>query len=294
MSVIPFLPGLFCASKACNATCSKVPIIEYVKENEEVLKERAVYIRGSEQYDEIIKDFSGYNIKTELQPFFDRIEMRKDLVIIEKIDPSLGSAAGSNSFIISDIIIFVSPNLCDVDKEACHWVIKHEAGHIKNNDHVTRNLVPAICSTAAAILFKAFSMPIVRALCFTTGVAVVTHYIFLQYSEGKADDLAIKESSPQELKAARRVFMSLKASNLENRNTIRKKISISPDGEDRFRFSHPSHRSRLKKVESALREQNIKIDDQEESEKIKKLTAFINEADNRKTKDQKKGHTEVS
>ncbi len=291
MSVIPFLPGLFYALEAYNSTCSKMPVFEYFEGIEGLIKERTVYFyKGSKKYDEIVKTLPGYNtgqkIKNELQPFFDRIGMRKDFIIIEKVDSSLGSAVGSNFFTESDVVIFVSPGLWDIDKDACRWVIKHEAGHIKNNDLFMGNLVPAIFSTVAAISSKAFSIPVIPAFFFTAGVTIVTDKIFSQYCEGKADDLAIKEGSPEELKAARGALMSFKASNLESRNTRKKKIRISPDGEDRLCFSHPSHGSRLKKVESALRRRNIKIDHQEESEKVEKLTVFMNKF-NEKIKDEK-------
>jgi len=238
---------------------------------------RRVY-KGSEEYDQLIKTLPGYNIKTELQPFFDRMGIRKDLIVTEKLNLGFCSAQGTNFFTKGDAIIWVTPNFQNVDKDACHWVMKHETCHIKNNDCFTMPLIPAICSIAAAT-FSTFLMPVIPTLFVTISVGFIAQAIFSQYREGKADDLAIAESSAEELKGGRRFLMSSRVSNLESRKTIWKKLVISSTGENRLDFLHPSTASRLRKIEHALQQQNIEIDGQEESEKIAKLKNLIVETD---------------
>lgn len=145
-------------------------------------------------------------------------------------------------------------------------------------------LVPAIsslaaailCTVAAAICFStiiampvgaAILIPVGAALLVTAAVGLVAQAIFTQHREGKADDLAIAESTDEELKGGRRFLMSVNAANLEAtrtywgvRKTIWDKITISSTGENRFDFLHPSTASRIRKIELELKRRNINID----------------------------------
>ncbi|CAF22787.1 M48 family metalloprotease [Candidatus Protochlamydia amoebophila] len=266
MFVLPFLSSPCGYSlQAYKSTCIEIPIIVI----DGLFNQKRVY-RGSQEYNQQIKSFPGYNIKTELQPFFDRIGIRQDIIVIERLNLGFCGAQGTNFFTKGDAVIWVAPKFHKVDKGACHWVMKHEACHIKNNDCFTMPLIPAICSIAAAT-FSAFMMPIIPALLITMSVGFIAQAIFSQYREGKADDLAITESSVEELKGGRRLLMSLQQTNLESRTTIWKKLVISSSGENRFDFLHPSTASRLKKIERALQQKDVQIDEGEEVEKIVKL-----------------------
>ena len=230
-----------------------------------------------ESFDEKVKANPGHKIKTQMQPFFDQMGIRKDLIVVEQPNPGFCMAVGTNSFTKGNAVIVVMPGFQEVDKDACHWVIKHETAHIKNNDLFTMSLVPAISSLAAAILstvgaavcFSIIAMPIGAAILIPVGAALlvtgivgfVAQAIFSQYREGKADDLAIAESTDEELKGGRRFLMSLNAINLRSRKTIWDKIIISSNGENRLDFLHPSTASRIRKIELALQQRNIKIDD---------------------------------
>lgn len=278
MSVIPFLLG------ACNyslpaykSTRVEVPMVANTsfESRRVVFGPRRVY-KGSKEYDQRMKNLPGYNIKTELQPFFDRMGIRKDLIVIEQLNIGFCTSQGTNFFTKGDAAIWVAPDFNNIDKNACHWVMKHEICHIKNNDCFTLHLVPAICSIAAAI-FSTFLMPVIPALLVTASIGFIAQAIFSQYRERKADDLAIAESSAEELKGGRRFLMALKASNLNARKTIWRKIITFPTGENRLDFLHPSIASRLKKVEHALQQQNVVINHQEESAKIAKLNNLIDE-----------------
>ncbi len=91
----------------------------------------------------------------------------------------------------------------------------------------------------------------------------------------KLTDLAIAESSIEELKGGRRFNIALKAANLEARKTLWQKIIISSTGEARLDFLHPSIESRIRKIEHVLQQKKLEIDEQEELKKIAKLTNFV-------------------
>lgn len=280
MFTLPFLfSPLSFSYQAYKSTRVEVPImknnhITFLGTN--VLVDQSQVYKGTEEYDQVIKTLPGYNIKIEMQPFFDRMGIRKDLIVTEKLNLGFCTAQGTNYFTKGDAIIWVAPNFQNVDKEACQWVLKHETCHIKNNDNLTIALIPAIYSIAAAI-FSTFMLPIIPAIFITLLVGFIAQVIFTRYREGKADDLAIAESSPEELKGGRRFLMSLKETNLEARNTIWKKISISSTGEIRLDLLHPSIASRVRKIEHALQQQNIQVDEEEESKKIAKLKTLQTE-----------------
>ena len=245
---------------------------------------------SSEEYDKIYQTRPGYKIKTELQPFLDRIGIRKDLIITGEIyEGHVASAMGTNYFNKGKAIIQIAPNFQHVDKDAYHFVLKHEIGHIKDNHVFTEPIVFAICSIAAGIFFVylapastlplfLFAVKLIGITCTILTIHKIAIIIFSQYCEREADDFAIAESSDEELKGGRRFFLSSLEQNLEYRKTIKtiwNKIFTSSTGELRFGISsHPSFSSRIKKIEDALKQRNVQIDDQEESAKIVKLANF--------------------
>ena len=74
-------------------------------------------------------------------------------------------------------------------------------------------------------------------------------------------DFAIKHRSDEELKGGRRFLMALQKVNIERRNTVWERIVVSAKGKNRLDFLHPSIASRIEKIESALRDRKIQIDD---------------------------------
>src|SRR3989338_5449157 len=77
--------------------------------------------KNPERYSQLIQRLPGSNIKKEMQPFLDRVGIRKDLMIIEKLNSGFCAAVGTNFFTQGDGIIVVSPNFQNVDKETCYW-----------------------------------------------------------------------------------------------------------------------------------------------------------------------------
>ena len=67
--------------------------------------------KGTQEYEEAIKQLPGYRIKEAMQPFFDKIGIRKDIIVVEDVNPGLCAAVGTNDFTQGDATIFVTPNL---------------------------------------------------------------------------------------------------------------------------------------------------------------------------------------
>lgn len=264
--IIPFLtsPGSY-ALQAYKQACFKSPW-----QKQTGLRES----KGDLDYNQTEESLSGNDIKTEMQPFLDKERIRKDLIIEEV--PNLGfcSALGTNMFIKSDAAIVVSPGFYAADKEACSWLMKHEINHIKCNDAFIGPLVPAICSTAAAV-FGTYSMSLLPATFLTISVGWVAEFLFSQWREGKADDFAIANSCGEELKGGRRWLMSIQETVLKERKTFWKKILISASGDVRSDLLHPSTTSRIQKIERALQRINVSIDDVEENPKMEQMKTFI-------------------
>jgi hypothetical protein len=231
-------------------------------------EKRNVLLRGLVNT-RLLETDPGHTIKTTLKPFLDRIGIRKDLIFLEKVNQGIGGAEGTNFFTKGDAVIYMMPHFFDTDKEACLFIAKHEVSHIKSNDYFTLRLVPTICAAAAATVFGITS--IVTAGAVTLGVQVVAS----QYREGKADDFAIAESSDEELKGGRRFYKCLQEIFLELRSLALGKILFSSSGEDRTDILHPSLSGRIKKIETALQQRNVRIDEIEESRKIYKLKELV-------------------
>ncbi len=211
--------------------------------------------------------FSGSHIKRGMEPFLDKVNIRKDLIFIEVSSLGFASALGTNIFKNGDAVILVAPGFYEADKDACNFVMKHEISHIKNNDLFTMHGVPCVCQLAASI-FGMHSLSFWLALGISFTVGIVSRALFSQWREAKADDFAIANSSEQELKGGRRFFIAIQQLNIEERNTFWKRIAFSATGNTRLDILHPSTTSRIQKIEGALRNRNIDIDTEEERGKL--------------------------
>lgn len=226
--------------------------------------------KGTPEYDLAIQSLPGFQTKTHLQPFLDQMGIRKDIIFIEANNPHACLAIGTNLFTKGDAAIVIAPDFELVDKEACHSTLKHEISHIKQNDMFISNSVAAISSLAAIAFCDLKTIFFVPAL-----VGFIAYTTYKQFSERRADDFAIVSSSVEELKGRRRFLISAQQVNLKFPNPNWKKIFLSSTGESLLDFSHPSLACRIKKIELALKEKNVKINEEEENKKIAKLTDFF-------------------
>ncbi len=210
----------------------------------------------------------------EFLSLINHLEIRKDTFFIKKETTQFCEATGTNFFTRGKAIISINSKLYEVHKKACHWEIKRKAFHIKNNDYFTFPSLSAVSSLAAAVV-SAFFLPIIPGLVVTMIVGTVSSLLFSRYVEGKADDFAIANSSEEELKARRRSIKANLAYNLQRRKESKWLIfRISPAGDNRMLFLSPSATSRLKKIEAALQNRSIGLDD-DKLNKINELKPFI-------------------
>ncbi len=108
-------------------------------------------VRSSSEGKDVQK-LPGHEIKTEMQPFLDKMGIRRDLIVVEQVNAGVGMTVGTNDFTRGDaVLLFITPKFYETDMEACHWVMKHEICHLKNNDVFTNPLATAIATTVAAV-----------------------------------------------------------------------------------------------------------------------------------------------
>lgn len=278
------IPILFspasCALEAYKAANFELPLQKQSKIFGNLIFEPRRLHKSDPDYHQIVKALPGYHIKAEIQPFLDQENVREDLIIVESMNLGICSAAGTNIFSKGDAVVRLAPGFLQTDKDACHFIMKHEISHIKNNDNFTIPLVGSVCSTATAV-FATLTMPWLAATQLTTFVGVSAFALFSLRRDGKADDLAIENSSNEELLAGRRFFMSLTKINIENRRTFWEKIAITPYGNNLFDIEHPSLTNRIEKIEKVLARKGVLINHAQENPKFEKLKVFMIENRNK-------------
>jgi hypothetical protein len=263
--IIPFLSLPFgYAFQAYKNVSFELPLVFF---SERVYK-------GDPYYNMTLRNLPGNHVKEEIQPFLDKEKIREDLIVVETPNLGICAAQGTNLFRKGDAIVMLAPGLHDKDKEACHWVMKHEIGHIKNNDLFTMPLIGSISSTVAAV-FGTLTMPWLSATLLTATVGITAFSLFSKWREGKADDFAIENSSDDELLGGRRFLMSLQQMNLHERQTFWKKIEVSPYGNNTFDILHPSLTSRIEKIEKVLEKKGIVVEKEREAREIESLKLFM-------------------
>lgn len=219
-------------------------------------------------------DVEGDRLKSGLKPCLEKAGI-SDLSIKAKKTSGICVACGTNLPKIGKATILVPPNFERVDKNACFFALKHEIGHIKNNDCFTIPLVAAICAVAT-VVFGIVVLGSIPSLLITMSIALIATCVFTRYREGKADDFAICESSNDELKGGRRLLIGLQRSWLTLREEVPlMRMFISSTGKDRFDCSHPSIRSRIKKIEDELKRRGVEMNYREEESAINVLSSFI-------------------
>lgn len=235
---IPFIPGFEQACKAHKAVTFKFPLE-----------------KNSSEYRKYIKTNSLPDLRRSLQPLFDEFKIRKDVLIIQENTEHFCCALGTN-FGKGDAVIAISPNFYQTDPQACSWVSKHEISHIRHNDLFFIPLVTSICSIAAAMFFLSNltkNSSIKLMFLKTLAIQSAAYALFSQYRERQADTFAIANSNAEELEGARRFLVATQLANSEQRTNSWMRFLYSSSGECRLDVLHPSYKSRLRKIESALK-----------------------------------------
>ena len=230
--------------------------------------------KNDSRYNEILKSLPGNHIKDAMQPFLDKVGIRKDLIFVEYPNMGFCSAKGTNMFRKNDAAVIIAPDFYEASNDACSWMMKHEISHIKHNDTFTMSCVPGICQFAASIFGMCF-LSFLSTLGVVYTVGLVSQSVFSKWREAKADDFAIENSSDEELKGGRRLLMAMQETSLEERNTFWKRIAISSNGDNRLDFMHPSNSNRIQKIEKVLRERESQSDKATEKQNMKCMKRYV-------------------
>jgi hypothetical protein len=285
--LIPFLTSpVGCAFQAYTQATYEFPLIKYefplVKKGGFLgdVFPRRVFKHQSE-YSQLVKTLPGYRFKESIQPFLDQQGIRKDLIVCEVPNIGFNTAMGTNRFMQADAAIFLSPGFMCADAGACHWVIKYEISHIKNNDAFNMHLISSIVSAVAAV-FGALTLPWVTATLLTMAVGLATLTLFSQLVERRADAFAIENSSVEELMGGRRFFKAMQNMHRDERQTFWKKVEFSAAGENRLDLFHPSLSTRVQRIENELKKRGMMlggtlINRDGEDQKIEVLKGFLKE-----------------
>lgn len=257
MIVIPYLPAAYQTYQICQ-TLFFTPNIPHKKE--------------SAAYEHYLNRFPGHQRKLKLEPFLERTGIRKDLRILEHPAAGYGCAGGANC-LTRDAVIAINSQW-SVDELTSTWILKHEIGHIKYNDLLVQPLLSIAVSMTAAAILTPMATPI-PALLLTLVILKISQIVYDRFSERRADDFAIQESSDEELKGGRRFMLSALQSNLQERKLYCGSLFVTETGEDRINLAHPNLSSRLKKIDAALAKRNVPLDELEEDQKVTALTTHL-------------------
>lgn len=208
-------------------------------------------------------------IRPTYQPFFDAVGLRPDTVLAE----GDFAATGINLFTQGRAAIKVRTRLFNVDRGAFGFVMKHEVGHIINNDALVGVTLHTAVTLGLYYLTKNYFTKHKCAKAFAIGIVALTGLTLTKrYLEGKADDFAIRHSTDDELKGGRRFFLA--AQSAGRIAAGQDPIFTTADGDDRLAIFHPSRASRIAKVEAALFNKGLPLERVSPDEKYDLLCAM--------------------
>lgn len=229
-------------------------------------------------------------INETLRPFFKKMGVREDIVVVESPSYLLMGACGTNYIPQGTLYLAFSSKICDVDRDACTFAMKHEVAHIIHDDPVRECLASLVCSLALGILFKTKKTKLSskEKLILTCSICALVKIAFSQYNERQADNSAIAESSTEELLGGRRLILAAQQINANKTATaIHQAMNESSglpfilkapielylqatlmlytttglDKEDCYDVWHPTLQSRVTKFEAILEERGVHLDD---------------------------------
>lgn len=197
---------------------------------------------------------AAVTIHEHMQPFFQKMKLREDLIVAQAPTSLTFGSVGSNFFTQGDLAIYLSTELCETDHEACYFMIKHEVSHIKHEDFFIMWTAATVTALSLATLAqgKQTRLNNLQRAAIIGAMAYLVKTACSQYIEGRADSFAIAESSLEEIKGGRRFLTAVLQTHLENS----------------FSFQHPTLHSRIAKIDLELEKQGVQIDNEVETKKI--------------------------
>lgn len=196
------------------------------------------------------------------QAFFDGVGLRRDIALTE----GKFEARGVNCFTFSRATIQVQSRLFHVNKGAFGFFLKHEVGHIIHNDMLIGTATPMIASLGIQYLAKKYfdeykTTKSVGTWTVSIGLAILTG----RCQEARADDFAIAHSTNEELIGGRKAFIAIHS--LLQSTLASTPLLLTSSGEDLSDVLHPSWRSRIAKIETALQKRGLPLEPISDAEK---------------------------
>ena len=216
----------------------------------------------------------GMAIKQAIEGLAKQVGLRNDLIVTEGLNVGFCASVGVHAIKSSQITMLLAPGFYATDSDSCLFIMKHELHHILSNDPLMMKLVPMISQLALFALGLLFLNPLIS-IAVTLPITLVVDALFSRFREEKADDFAIAHSTDKELRGARRFFHAVLHSNFNEPESFYKRISYTEDGESIWDFWHPSLKSRIDKVEKALRDRNKALTGDMESTKQRDLNFLM-------------------
>ncbi len=233
--------------------------------------------KRSKKLELIDNSLIAHQIKDKFQYFLDKMEIRKDLLFIYDGEWGLCKSFGLNAFKRCEAALLIMPGFYEVDQKACNWLIKHEIGYIKYNFKFKLYFFAAIMHLVI-FSFAFLVLPLNAILFLGLPVACTIAGILCQvWLRNKVDDFAIAHSTDEELKGGRRYFKVMQENYITYCQPSWRIFRIlSFDNDGRISFFESPFAKRLDKIEKALKERRIKIDEKTEEQLIEKFRTFNN------------------
>ena len=199
-------------------------------------------------------------INNELGAFLDQEGIRQDFEVVVAPNIAIAKVDGSN-FSKGSARITIVPGFLEADREAFKWVLRHELAHIKNSDALK---VPVAAATGSllALSFVPITSGLSLALLSFLGAFACSN-LYAHHGECRADELANKNASIDELKGGIRFLKALRNFNLFCKNHVPgADLMIDEKGDNRIDLSHPSLQSRIDKITKEIESREYLIEDE--------------------------------
>lgn len=223
------------------------------------------------------------NSRTTTQLFPELHDKVKDLStsIFVRLDPAIQTALslGTN---FGPAVLFANPELNTIDSDAVRGILKHEIGHIKNNDPfvaVTLGCVVAAISTLVIPFFIALLPTFLAPAAYLIPILAAgnVHNGITAFHELRADSFAFEHATDSELLGMQRL---LEAELEVNRSLHEKNPNVFDKEGDYTLISanviHGPITYRVERVTKALKERNLApVKDAAREALMERLRAFI-------------------
>lgn len=205
---------------------------------------------------------TSQKIKEELEPFLKKMNVREDLIFLETSEiKRFFTYHGTNYFTRGDGVIYLPPSkFCDNEKYGCNFFIKRTIIQMEAQEMYNAGFIPISLTTTFLYAPKTPQ----RAFLYTA-----MHLLGLQFiakrNEGIFDDIAIAESSIEELKGGRRISILQQPYTQPPRQLSKELVQLVDQ------LFH----NRIQKIEFALKQRNAQIEEEQKKMPVDLLNDTI-------------------